>query len=126
MAHILIVEDDYDIRDALASVLELEGHDVRTASNGIEGLAEARNQRPDIILLDLMMPVMNGWQFRAEQKRDADLADVPVVVVSASGSGTVIDAAGFVPKPCEVDVVLEAVRRYATNRRAFERADRVT
>src|SRR5947207_15447872 len=82
--YILIVEDDFDIREALTQILEDEGFQVRCASNGREALEVATSgPAPRLILLDLMMPVMNGWQFRAEQLKDPRLAEVPVLVISA-------------------------------------------
>ncbi len=81
---ILIVEDDDDVREALAIYFELEGYSVVQAHDGAEALRLLRMQTAVcIILLDLFMPVMNGFEFRAEQLRDPTLADVPVVVVSA-------------------------------------------
>src|SRR5512132_4356371 len=81
---ILIVEDDVDVRDALMQVLEFEGYRVTGASNGEEALAALRaGGRPSLILLDLMMPVMNGSQFRAAQLADRALAAIPVIVLSA-------------------------------------------
>ena len=81
--YILIVEDDFDIREALTQILEEEGYAVREAANGREALDVAARELPSLILLDLMMPVMNGWQFRAEQIKDPRLAPVPVLVISA-------------------------------------------
>ncbi len=112
MARVLIVEDDRDIRESLALVLEGEGYDVSCACDGCEGLVEARRDRPDLILLDLMMPNMDGWQFRDAQKRDQQLRDIPVVVVSAFGRRPEIDAAAYIPKPCTLDDVLDAVVRH--------------
>ena len=112
MARVLIVEDDHNIREALAQVLEMEGYEVSCARNGREGLVDARREHPDIILLDLMMPVMDGWQFRAEQKRDPTISEIPVVVVSACGRRPEIDAAAYIPKPCTLDDILDAVLRY--------------
>src|SRR5215831_14973272 len=84
---ILIVEDDNDVRSALSELLEEEGFSVEGAHNGREALARLRGGtvHPAVILLDLMMPGMDGWDFRSEQMRDPELAAVPVVVVSASG-----------------------------------------
>jgi DNA-binding response OmpR family regulator len=112
MPRVLIIEDDPETRDALAVFLQLEGYDVACASDGRRGLAVARERPPDVILLDLMMPVLDGWGFRAEQKRDAALAGIPVVVVSALGERRDIDATEFVPKPCDLDAVLGAVERH--------------
>ncbi len=110
MARVLIIDDDQDIREALAIVLESEGYEVAAASNGREGLDQACGRHPDVILLDLMMPVMDGWQFRAEQEKRPDIAAVPVVAISACGSRPEIGEARFIPKPCDIEVVLEAVR----------------
>ncbi len=111
MPRVLIIEDDTETRDALAVFFQLEGYDVACARDGCQGLVEAREHQPDVILLDLMMPVMDGWTFRAEQKRDVSIASIPVVVVSALGERRDIDATAFVPKPCDLDVVLGTVRR---------------
>jgi CheY-like chemotaxis protein len=113
---VLIVEDDAGIRDTLAQVLEFEGYDVGAAADGKKALASARLQHPDIILLDLMMPIMDGWQFRAAQKEDPTICDIPVVVVSALGSRRDIDAVAFIPKPFRVEQVLEAVERFGAQR----------
>src|SRR5262245_55470921 len=83
---VLIVEDDRELREAVGSVLEDEGCSVRSASNGAEALEilhKNGNGYPCIILLDLMMPVMNGWQFLESRKSDAKLDKIPVVVMSA-------------------------------------------
>ncbi len=114
MGRILIIEDDVDIRESLTQVLEMEGYDVAVACDGCQGLLEARRAHPDVILLDLMMPVMDGWQFRSEQKRDERIAGIPVVVVSALGRRPELDAAAYIPKPCNVDDVLAAVGRQVT------------
>ncbi len=107
----LIIEDDAETRDALSVFLELEGHEVSCAGDGAQGLEEARRSSPDVILLDLMMPRMDGWGFRAQQKLDPAISGIPVVVVSALGRPDDIDAAAFVPKPCDLDAVLETVER---------------
>ena len=115
---ILVVEDDADIRAALADVLAEEGYDVRVAANGEEGLAELRREpRPALVLLDLMMPVLNGWQFRRAQLSDPALADVPVVIVSADAAAgreaTNMGASAFLQKPVELDDLLSVVARFA-------------
>jgi DNA-binding response OmpR family regulator len=111
MSRVLIIEDDRETRDALSVFLELEGYDVSCAPDGAQGLDEARRSHPDVILLDLMMPIMDGWGFRARQKLDPTIAAIPVVVVSALGRRDDIDAAEFVPKPCDLDEVLAIVAR---------------
>jgi CheY-like chemotaxis protein len=85
--HILVIEDDADLRETLKDLLEMEGFRVVTASNGREGLQQIQqNGQPCLILLDLMMPVMNGWEFLEALRRDqtASLAQTPVAVVSAA------------------------------------------
>ena len=106
---VLVIEDDPDIREALVQLLEIENCNVAAACHGEEGLRLARSHRPDVITLDLMMPVMDGWRFRMLQKRDAAIADIPVIVVSACGTATDIDAAAFVPKPCNLDELVATV-----------------
>jgi CheY-like chemotaxis protein len=113
---ILVVEDDADVRETLVLVLESEGFDVRAARDGREALEVLRGGfRPRLILLDLMMPVMNGWEFRAEMKRDPELASIPVVFVSAlepaPDRAAALDAAGFLHKPFDLDELLETVER---------------
>jgi len=112
--YILIVEDDDDIREALTQILELEGYVVREAANGREALdISAREPSPSLILLDLMMPVMDGWQFRTEQLKDPNLSKVPVVVISADASVhekvATFGAASVLPKPISLDRLLRAV-----------------
>src|ERR1051325_6252526 len=113
---VLVVEDDFDLRDALVPILEYEGHRVVSAANGKEALERLRTMPPpSLILLDLMMPVMDGEQFRAQQLRDPALASIPVVVVSAHASAeeraALLGAAGCVKKPFEIEDLLEQVRR---------------
>jgi len=108
---VLIVEDHEDMRDALVEILRLEGYEVYWAADGRQALGEAKLHRPDVILLDLMMPEMNGWQFRAEQLKDPDLAEVPVIVMSAYASD--MDAAASLPKPFLIEDMIDTVRRLA-------------
>ena len=114
---ILIVEDDAAIRDALTQILEDEGYRVVGAANGLEALQHLQQHLPPcLILLDLMMPVMNGWQFRVAQQQDPKLAPVPVIVISADRnaqqSATAINAAGFLPKPVPIDNLLQSIEQY--------------
>ncbi|MBA2305700.1 MAG: response regulator [Acidobacteria bacterium] len=112
MANILVVEDNDDVREMMAVTLELEGHEVATAVNGRDALEKLHSGgRPCLILLDLMMPVMNGWEFRRALERDPEFHDVPVVVVSAA-TGEMIQRAEAVvhlPKPLDMDELLEVV-----------------
>jgi CheY-like chemotaxis protein len=115
MARVLVVDDEMDIRQALAEVLTDEGYQVASAADGAEALEQLHAFHPNLVLLDLMMPGMNGWEFRAAQKvdPDPDLASVPVVILSALGRDGVIDADGYIQKPFELDELLTAVRRHA-------------
>lgn len=112
---ILVVEDDADLREVMEAVLCEEGYTVCPAENGLRALELARATRPRVIVLDLMMPVMNGWEFRAHQRTDAALAGVPVIIVSAAGSDSVasLDPAAFIPKPFDFDTLIRAIERCA-------------
>jgi CheY-like chemotaxis protein len=110
---ILVVDDERDIRDAIAELLEDEGYEVQGAGDGAEALAKAKDCHPAVVLLDLMMPGMNGWEFRARQRGDPELSAIPVIVVSALGKVPGVDAAGYLQKPFELDDLLSAVRRHA-------------
>lgn len=113
---ILIVEDEPDIRDALRLALELDGFSVSTAANGREGLeALARGERPALVLLDLLMPVMNGAELLARLRADPALADQPVVLVSAFGAPareTLAMVQGTLGKPVELDDLLDVAARF--------------
>lgn len=87
---ILLVEDDADIREAMSEGLNLLGYTVHESTNGREALEYlATHDKPALIFLDLMMPEMDGWTFRAEQIKDAKIADIPVVLVTADGNAHV-------------------------------------
>src|SRR5215203_5278583 len=83
MASILVVEDTVDIRDMLTRQLRFAGHDVISAVNGIEGVACARAQLPDLIVMDLVMPMLNGWDAIKQLKADARCADLPILAITA-------------------------------------------
>jgi CheY-like chemotaxis protein len=109
---VLVVDDDADIRAVLAEFLQFEDYAVASAANGREALAYLRaHPGTAVVLLDLMMPIMDGFQFREEQKRDPSIASVPVVVMTASGAfgpGS-IDAERVLAKPLDLDRLLEAL-----------------
>jgi signal transduction histidine kinase len=112
-ARVLLVEDDADIRDVLTQMLSDEGVQVSSANNGREALTTLqRGVPPDVIVLDLMMPVMDGWQFRLEQKKDPTLASIPVVAMSADASAKAeaIDVDAYVRKPLEFNNLLGRIR----------------
>ena len=115
-AIVLIVDDDQAIRDGVGEFLREEGFKVVATSNGAEALARLRaGLRANVILLDVLMPVMDGWDFRAQQLADPKLRDVPVVVISASGFArqTIVHQLkthDVFSKPLELDRFLEALR----------------
>src|ERR1700730_13259466 len=101
---VLVVEDDDAARQALADILQLEGFNVASAPNGKQALEYLRHSSspPCSIILDLAMPEMDGWQFRAEQKKDATLAEIPVIVVTAFTQAE-IDADAILQKPLDIE-----------------------
>jgi CheY-like chemotaxis protein len=114
--HILIVEDDFDVAQSIADVLEAEGYRVSIAGNGQEALEHLRgSEHPALILLDMMMPVMDGWRFREAQQRIPEVASIPVVTVTADGDArgkaAAIGAAGHLGKPVTMDALLDEVER---------------
>jgi len=105
---ILVVDDDAGALSALADILSIEGYAVQTVSNGREALdLLSDSQPPALIILDMLMPVMDGWQFLAEMKSDSKLAKTPVVVVSALD--TQIDADAVFSKPINLESLLRTV-----------------
>jgi len=115
---VLVVEDDPDALDAIATMLEDAGYDVLRAANGLEALGQLGNRggRCDLILLDLMMPVMNGWDFRRKQKATSAFATIPVLLMSAGAHMATVraelNAAGSVTKPVEMSDLLDVVRQH--------------
>ena len=112
---ILVVEDDTAIRESLVEVLRAEGHVVVEAANGMAALEKLRwGMRPCLILLDLRMGVMTGWEFRAEQKKDSALADIPVVAMT-TGRWKADDLKDFVEhiqKPIDLEALRVIVSRF--------------
>jgi two-component system chemotaxis response regulator CheY len=110
--HVLIVDDDPDLRELMAQVLTAEGFDTDVASNGQDALDKAHDHPPRVIVLDMMMPVMDGWTFRAHQRYSVTLADIPVVVLSGVPLARVrnIGAAATLRKPVDTDELITAIR----------------
>lgn len=105
-ARLLLVEDDVDIRETLSDALGWEGYTVEVAAHGRAALDWlAKGTHVDVILLDLMMPVMNGWEFRRAQLADPALANIPVVVLSASAPDS-CRPDRYLPKPFSVERLL--------------------
>jgi CheY-like chemotaxis protein len=113
---ILIVEDDEQVRRALAKALVAEGYTVSTAGNGAEALTDLENggSPPKIIIMDLMMPVMDGWKFRQRLLAQPQWAQVPVIVFSGSGcdeAGQVLPRVHYIPKPVSLRTLFDSVAR---------------
>lgn len=112
---VLVVDDDPIIQGFLLDALSDEGYEVRTAVNGRDALEVADGWRPDLIVLDLMMPVMDGQTFRAHQREREGLRDVPIVVLSATrdiqSQSEGLEPAGVFSKPFDLDMLLDAVDR---------------
>jgi two-component system, chemotaxis family, chemotaxis protein CheY len=118
---VLIVDDDRDIRDTFASILEEDGFSVRTASDGLDALEKLSLALPHLILLDLMMPRMSGWgfratQLRATQLRDPRLAAIPVVVITASANlattAEQFPGVALLAKPVHLERLVTTVRQH--------------
>ena len=107
---ILIVEDDAESREVLSELLAKEGYTVVCAKNGRDALDYLSHSIPSLIILDLMMPIMSGWEFRERQRADPRLSSLPVVVTSASGLAPEIDADALIPKPIDFALLMSAVR----------------
>ncbi len=114
-ARVLVVDDDELIRDTLATALSDEGYTVRVASDGRAALSTLGEWRPDLIVLDLMMPIMDGQAFRAAQRTARGVEDIPVIVLSAAHNvqarAADLEAAAVFPKPFDLSALLDAVER---------------
>lgn len=116
MSTVLVVDDDVDLRETLCDALEAAGHQTLSARHGEEALAVLRSNRSvDMLILDLMMPVMTGWELRERMLADADLVRIPVIVMTAAAdlSKTPIAADALLGKPSSLAKVLDAVAKIA-------------
>jgi CheY-like chemotaxis protein len=110
---VLIVDDDPNLLEVTSFVIESEGMAVETARNGEEALALLRaGKRPGVVLLDLMMPVMNGWEFLDEVAKDPLLQVIPVVVLTAAERAQVPGTVEILRKPMDLRALLRTVERY--------------
>ena len=110
---VLVVDDDPDLLDVTSFVIETEGMAVETARNGAEALALLRaGRQPWLVLLDLMMPVMNGWEFLAAVASDPLLTGIPVVVLTAADHTQIPGALEVLSKPMDLKELLRVVERY--------------
>lgn len=114
---VLVIEDDEPIRTAVQEALELEGYQVLVAGDGKAGLEMIRKAvTPCLILLDLMLPIMNGWEFMEELRKNGNmLAAIPIVVTSAAGGAAKTaaeHAQGFIRKPIDLELLLSTVKKF--------------
>ena len=120
MGTVLVVDDERDVRQLLSTYLNLQGFSVITASNGREALNRLDEVRPCVILLDLMMPVMDGLEFRRQQRQDPRWSGIPVVCLSAKHDARdiarALDLQGCVCKPFDIEDVADIVRRHCSGR----------
>jgi CheY-like chemotaxis protein len=113
MSCVLIVEDDDDVREFMELLIATSGYETMSAADGLEALERMRERRPCVVLLDLQMPRMDGWQFREHQLRDPQLAQVPVVCITACVEPHVVTrrlGLRCLPKPADFPSVLNEVR----------------
>ena len=116
-APILVVDDDPNILDVVSELLDMEGYRVTTAANGAEALRVVEQQLPSLVLLDMRMPVLDGWGFAKELR--ARGVKLPILVMTAAQNARVwaeeIGAQGYVAKPFEVPALLDAVEKLRAN-----------
>jgi len=114
--HVLVVDDDRDIRETIEEILQYEGYEVRTARNGLDALGVAREVHPSVILLDLFMPVMDGTEFRRRQLEDGELAGIPVVIISAAAGLeeriAALGVAAHLEKPLDLEALFATVAHH--------------
>ena len=123
---VLIVDDDEVGREALAELVAMDGFVAATAADGVEALEYLRHALPPrLIILDLSMPKMDGWQFRAEQQKDSALAKIPVVVTTArpSDEASTFDADAIFLKPLDVHLFLGVISHYLSIPKTYPGAD---
>lgn len=109
---VLIGEDNSAINEVLKTLLELEGYRVIVAREGRKGIEALRREPPDVIVLDMMMPGMNGWHFLDYQKAKSRFAKIPVIVISAFGEiARSVRPDAYLPKPLKLELLLETIQK---------------
>ncbi len=117
MAKILVVDDSPTQLTNLVKIVQGEGHEVITATNGMEGIEKARQEKPDLILMDVVMPELNGFQATRKITRDPDTEQIPVILVTTKDQetdrvwGKRQGAKDYLTKPVDEDVLLQTVDR---------------
>ena len=115
IVRVLVVDDDANIRKMVIAALRRDGYTFLEASNGRDGLDAMRSELPDVVVLDLMMPILSGWDVLRERMDDEDLRRIPVIIVSANKDpavATVVDQGicAFLPKPFDIGALSALVR----------------
>lgn len=119
---ILLIDDDPDFVEATKLVLESKPYEVITAADGSEGIARARKEKPDLIILDVIMPVKNGFNAAEEFKKDSDLQKIPVIMLTSFGQkvsetnlslsqGMMLDTEDYIDKPVEPEELLKRIEK---------------
>ncbi len=115
---VLVVEDEAYLCELIGDVIESEGHTVRKASNGLEALDRMQERKPQLILLDLMMPIMDGWEFMEALRANPEWDGMPIVIITAiydvKRTQEETGARAVITKPFDIDQIIEIVRLYAT------------
>ncbi len=114
--YILVVDDDDDFRETVAEVLKAAGYPVQEAENGERALEAIRDEQPGIVLLDLKMPVLDGWGVMERMRQDPRSAAVPILILSAYGfewESELTGAQGYIPKSVGMEEIVERVRKAA-------------
>ena len=120
--YVLIVDDDPDMVETVGMMLESKGYEVGKAYDGIEGEESIKQRRPDLVVLDVMMPRKNGYVLCAELKKSKETRDIPIVLLTAVGEavpttsyshadGMATEADDYLPKPINADVLVESIER---------------
>jgi CheY-like chemotaxis protein len=112
---VLVVDDDPNIRKMIMAALRREGYEFAEAGNGKEALEAMRSQRPDVVVLDLMMPILSGWDVLQEREKEPELQTIPVIVISANRAPEVARAVdkgicAFLPKPFDIGALSALVK----------------
>lgn len=115
---VLVVDDDLYLGEIISDVLEAEGHHTRRAGNGLEALEQIRAEMPQLILLDLMMPVMNGWELADTLRANPEWSNIPIVIITANYHADrkqqVLGAKAVITKPFDIDRLVEVVDEFAS------------
>jgi two-component system chemotaxis response regulator CheY len=121
--YVLVVEDDQSLCDVVVDVLQDEGYSTYAASNGLEALTHIKRERPELVLLDLMMPLMDGWELASALRSDPEWSDIPIVVMTADHDAErkrrELGAEAALPKPFDIEELSELVAGHITRHRSY-------